>query len=52
MLTVLRDPDRREEFRRLEPANGWGSLATATEDVAALLEACSQHPLCRVMVSE
>lgn len=42
------DPDR---FRKLNPANGWGSYEGLVEFVEEYLHACEEHPDAEVSVS-
>jgi len=50
-LERLRDRDRREEFRKLEPANGWGNFDNLVEFVEQYLAACEENPDALVQVS-
>jgi hypothetical protein len=43
-LRCLRDPANRAELVALEPDNGWGDLAGATDVIATLVAAAQEHP--------
>ena len=38
------------KFKKLNPANGWGSYEGALESLCWLLEACKEHPLATVQI--
>jgi hypothetical protein len=41
---VANDPDRADEFRAMEPDNGWGTLDSVRRKLDELLEACRANP--------
>ncbi len=42
--------DRRAEYEKLNPPNGWGRYENAVETFEKLLEACEAHPKATVRV--
>jgi hypothetical protein len=38
-------------YRALDPPNGWGDYDRALDYLRALLKACQDHPLARIVVS-
>jgi len=50
-LRRLADPDRRAEFRKLEPANGWGTFDGLVKFTTRYLEACREYPEAVIRVS-
>jgi hypothetical protein len=50
-LRRLADPERREEFRKLEPSNGWGSFDGLVKFTREYLEACRDYPQALIRVS-
>lgn len=50
-LRRLRDASRREEFRGLEPENGWGSLQNLVDFTECYLVACRDNPDALIQVS-
>ena len=43
-LIEAQKPERMEEFRKLEPPNGWGSLGAVIEVLGAFHAACLANP--------
>lgn len=43
-LARMKDPALHEEFRKLEPSNGWGSADGARKVLATMLGLARQHP--------
>jgi hypothetical protein len=37
-----------EEYKPLNPPNGWGNYVAAVEYMSKFLAACEQHPLCTI----
>ena len=42
--------DKPEKFKKLNPANGWGSYSGALDSLRWLLEQCLQHPKSTVKI--
>lgn len=45
---MAREP---EEYKKLNPANGWGDYDVALAFLRLMEHTCRQHPLCRVRVT-
>lgn len=43
-VSHIRHPDNAVEYRKLNPANGWGSHDSAARFLESILKACRNHP--------
>jgi len=50
-VVAAHDVARLEEFKALEPENGWGSLESVQRCLTELLEMCATHPKARIRTS-
>jgi hypothetical protein len=50
-VAAINDPAALEEYRAMNPPNGWGSHEGAANYLGLLLAACRAHPLTTVRIS-